>query len=46
MERMDRSRLLKLAFQYYPRDGGIWEDQDKDGETKNALSFKGTGLNT
>jgi hypothetical protein len=25
-------------------DGGIWEDLDEDGETKNTLSFKGTGL--
>jgi hypothetical protein len=24
-----------------PRDGEIWEDQNKDGET---MSFKGTGL--
>jgi hypothetical protein len=27
-------------------DSGIWEDQDEDGETKNTLSFKGTGLKT
>jgi hypothetical protein len=27
-------------------DGGIWEDRDEDGETKNTLSFKGTGLKT
>jgi hypothetical protein len=25
---------------------GMWEDQDKDGETKNTVHFKGTGLNT
>jgi hypothetical protein len=28
------------------RDGGIWEDLDKDGETKNTLRFKGTGHKT
>jgi hypothetical protein len=27
-------------------DGEIWEDRDEDGETKNTLSFKGTGLKT
>jgi hypothetical protein len=27
-------------------DGRIWEDLDEDGETNNALSFKGTGLKT
>jgi hypothetical protein len=27
-------------------DGGVWEDQEEDGETKNSLSFKGTGLRT
>jgi hypothetical protein len=26
--------------------GWIWEDQDKVGETKNTLSFKGMGLKT
>jgi hypothetical protein len=29
-----------------PVDGGIWEDQDEDGETKNNLSFKGICLKT
>jgi hypothetical protein len=43
LERMDRSRLPKLAFL---GDGGIWEDQDEDGETRNTLSFKGTDLKT
>jgi hypothetical protein len=27
-------------------DGGIWEGLDEDGEIKNTLSFKGTGLKT
>jgi hypothetical protein len=27
-------------------DGGIWEDQDEDGQTKNILSFKETDLKT
>jgi hypothetical protein len=27
-------------------DGGIWEDQDEDGETKSTLSFKGIVLRT
>jgi hypothetical protein len=27
-------------------NGAIWEDRDDDGETKNTLSFKGTGLKT
>jgi hypothetical protein len=25
-------------------DGGIWVDQEEDGETRNTLSFNGTGL--
>jgi hypothetical protein len=25
-------------------DSGVWVDRDKDGETKNTLSFRGTGL--
>jgi hypothetical protein len=43
---MDRSRLPKPTFQFQPGDGGILEDLDEDGETKNILSFKGTGLKT
>jgi hypothetical protein len=27
-------------------DGGIWEDGEEDGKTRNTLSFKGTGLKT
>jgi hypothetical protein len=27
-------------------DGGIGEDQEQDGRTRNTLSFKGTGLKT
>jgi hypothetical protein len=27
-------------------DGGLVEDWDEGGETKNTLSFKGTGLKT
>jgi hypothetical protein len=27
-------------------DGGMCGDVDKDGKTKNTLSFKGTGLKT
>jgi hypothetical protein len=46
LERMDRSRLPELAFQYQLGNGGIWEDQDEDGETKNTLNFKGEGLKT
>jgi hypothetical protein len=44
---------LSVCFTYfeiellgYLVDGGIWEDQDEDGETKNTSSFKGTGLKT
>jgi hypothetical protein len=25
-------------------DGGMWEDQNQDGETNNTFCFKGTGL--
>jgi hypothetical protein len=46
MERMDRNRLPRLAFQCHLDDGGMWEDQEEDGETKNILSFKGTDLKT
>jgi hypothetical protein len=46
LERMDRNRLPRLAFQYHLGDGGIWEDQEEDGETKNILSFKGTDFKT
>jgi len=28
------------------REGGILEDLDEDGETKNTFSIKGTGLKT
>jgi hypothetical protein len=42
LRRMDKIRLQRMALQYQPRDGGIWEDQDEDGETTNTLSFKGT----
>jgi hypothetical protein len=27
-------------------DGGIGEDREQDGRTRNTLSFKGTGLKT
>jgi hypothetical protein len=27
-------------------EGGTWEDLNEDGETKNTLSFKETGLRT
>jgi hypothetical protein len=46
LERMDRSRLPRMAFQYNLGDGGIGEDQEQDGRTRNTLSFKGTGLKT
>jgi hypothetical protein len=42
LEGMDGSWLSSTNL----GDGGIWEDQDEDGETKNTLSFKGTGLKT
>jgi hypothetical protein len=43
-ETNSKSHPPKLAFQYPFGDGRIWEDLDKDGEAKNALSFEGTGL--
>jgi hypothetical protein len=45
-ERMDRSRLPKLAFQYPPGDDSMLEDPGKDGKVKKILSFKGRGLKT
>jgi hypothetical protein len=42
LERMDRSWFSSTSL----GDGRIWEDRDKDGETKNTLSFKATGLKT
>jgi hypothetical protein len=41
---MDTTRLPKLAFQYQPQEW--WDMKDQDEETKNTLSFKGTGLKT
>jgi hypothetical protein len=39
-KRTDRSRLPKRASSTNLRDGGILEDLDEDGETKNNLNFK------
>jgi hypothetical protein len=39
LERMDRSHLLKLAFQYQ-----LWGR--RNGKTMKTLSFKGTGFKT
>jgi hypothetical protein len=36
---MDSCRLPNYLSSTNLVDGGIWEDLDKDGETKNTLSF-------
>jgi hypothetical protein len=43
---MDRSSYRSWLSSTNLEDGGIWEDQDEDAETKNTLSFKRTGLKT
>jgi hypothetical protein len=42
LERMDRSWFSSTDL----GDSGLLEDRDKDGETKNTLSFKATDLKT
>jgi hypothetical protein len=44
LEQMDTTRLPKLAFQYQLQEW--WDMKNQDEETKNTLSFKGTGLKT
>jgi hypothetical protein len=46
LERMDRTAYWGWFSSTNLEDGGIWEDRDEDGETKNTLSFKGTDLMT
>jgi hypothetical protein len=45
-----REACLKVVFgkevPFVSFCNAVWEDQDEDGETKNTLSFKGTGLKT
>jgi hypothetical protein len=43
---MDRNPYRSWLSSTNFGDGGTWEDQDKDGETMNTFSFKGTGLKT
>jgi hypothetical protein len=45
---MNRQKPPNEAGFPVPASGteGKWEDRDEDGETKNTLCFKGTGLKT
>jgi hypothetical protein len=44
LQRMNRSRLPRLNFQYQPRGRRDAGRPGKDGKFKNTLSFKRTGL--
>jgi hypothetical protein len=46
LERMDRTAYRGWLSSTNLQDGGIWENRDEDGETKNTLSFKGIDLMT